>query len=412
VTEVAGEACFIKSISVGKYRVGSISRVSNFDFQKLASAMEAENSLLIATQSGRLFAGGSVDWSDELWDAGGGGLGSRRDRITVSVPFPAIDGELVWGVQSASLFDKGTRFVGSALLVSSMVCILLIVTLITVLREKVDNPVKHLLHAHKEIGGGNIQYRISQEPGSTEFETLFESFNSMADQIQNLRIESYDKTIREQEYQLQIVRAQLKPHFYLNAITTVSNMTYQNRVEDIRAFVQALGRYMRYMMNIQSDMVPVAEELSHIVNYMEMQQIRFPGSVDYTIACMEEVRGLRIPFLVLFTLVENAFKHALDLYKSLLLRIDCRPARQNGLSGYALSVEDNGGGFPQEVLDNFNGELPEGELPPKEHLGLTNIRYTLRYSYHRQASLRLLNTETGAKAVIWIPSGEGAKEEK
>ena len=77
-----------------------------------------------------------------------------------------------------------------------------------------------------------------------------------------------------------------------------------------------------------------------------------------------------------------------------------------------LSVEDNGGGFPQEVLDNFNGELPEGELPPKEHLGLTNIRYTLRYSYHRQASLRLLNTETGAKAVIWIPSGEGAKEEK
>ena len=412
VTEVAGEACFIKSISVGKYRVGSISRVSNFDFQKLASAMEAENSLLIATQSGRLFAGGSVDWSDELWDAGGGGLGSRRDRITVSVPFPAIDGELVWGVQSASLFDKGTRFVGSALLVSSMVCILLIVTLITVLREKVDNPVKHLLHAHKEIGGGNIQYRISQEPGSTEFEILFESFNSMADQIQNLRIESYDKTIREQEYQLQIVRAQLKPHFYLNAITTVSNMTYQNRVEDIRAFVQALGRYMRYMMNIQSDMVPVAEELSHIVNYMEMQQIRFPGSVDYTIACMEEVRGLRIPFLVLFTLVENAFKHALDLYKPLLLRIDCRPARQNGLSGYALSVEDNGGGFPQEVLDNFNGELPEGELPPKEHLGLTNIRYTLRYSYHRQASLRLLNAETGAKAVIWIPSGEGAKEEK
>ena len=56
--------------------------------------------------------------------------------------------------------------------------------------------------------------------------------------------------------------------------------------------------------------------------------------------------------------------------------------------------------------------MPEGELPPKEHLGLTNIRYTLRYSYHRQASLRLLNTETGAKAVIWIPSGEGAKEEK
>ena len=58
----------------------------------------------------------------------------------------------------------------------------------------------------------------------------------MADQIQNLRIESYDRLLKIRENQLQMVRAQIKPHFFLNAITTVYNMTYQNRPEDTRRF--------------------------------------------------------------------------------------------------------------------------------------------------------------------------------
>ena len=43
-----------------------------------------------------------------------------------------------------------------------------------------------------------------------------------------------------------MVRAQIKPHFYLNSVTVLHNMTYQNRLEDIRSYIQALAAMQDY----------------------------------------------------------------------------------------------------------------------------------------------------------------------
>ena len=47
-----------------------------------------------------------------------------------------------------------------------------------------------------------MSYRIGSDAGSEEFNVLFNSFNEMTDQIVNLRIESYDRLLREQENKL------------------------------------------------------------------------------------------------------------------------------------------------------------------------------------------------------------------
>ena len=129
------------------------------------------------------------------------------------------------------------------LLLVSLLCLGLILLLISYLRKKVLKPTNLLLVAQDELGSGNIDFRLTAEAGSSEFETLFSSFNNMADQIQNLRIESYDRLLKIRENQLQMVRAQIKPHFFLNAITTVYNMTYQNRPK-------TPGRFCRHWPNM------------------------------------------------------------------------------------------------------------------------------------------------------------------
>ena len=63
---------------------------------------------------------------------------------------------------------------------------------------------------------------------------------------------------------LLLLRAQIKPHFFLNAITTVSNMTYQNRLEDIRSYLKYLSKFVRYMLNSQRNWVSLKEEISHM----------------------------------------------------------------------------------------------------------------------------------------------------
>ena len=102
-----------------------------------------------------------------------------------------------------------------------------------------------------------------------------------------------------------MLRAQIQPHFFLNAITTVSNMTYQNRNEEIRQYIAALAKFMRYMLNLQCKQVLVTEELAHIDNYLKMQAIRFPNSVCVETRMDPGAENLEIPYLLLWKIHLN-----------------------------------------------------------------------------------------------------------
>lgn len=398
---------FTAGILVGRYLVGTACALDKFDILDSYTIVGDACSCLLVVGEGASYLGGDQDWSEELLLEEGGKYSFPDSRTCLKEPFPLLGGTALLGILPGPYSAAGGSLAAVVLLLVSLLCLGLILLLISYLRKKVLKPTNSLLVAQDELGSGNIDYRLTAEAGSSEFETLFSSFNNMADQIQNLRIESYDRLLKIRENQLQMVRAQIKPHFFLNAITTVYNMTYQNRPEDIRAFLQALAKYVRYMMNIQSSSVTIAEELLHIENYLKMQDLRFPHSVTYTIHCPGDVGRVEIPFLMLFTLVENTFKHAMDLYKPLQLSISCEFWHEEGFSGCRLAVEDNGDGFSPQVLEEYQKELPEGQLPPKEHLGLSNIRRTLEFTYHRRDLLRLSNRETGgARAEILVPIEE------
>lgn len=409
IAPIEDEIYFIKGVSVGKYIVGAMCSILNFDVDKMLNLFGEESSCMILYENEAYYGSGEENWVNELKFKSSGEPYLDEGRTSISKAFPLANCTIVVASRTESLWS-GLGWIAPAFLaIVSLVCVGLILLLITIIRRKVIMPTHELLIAHQEITNGNIQYRITVDAGSTEFETLYNSFNDMASQIHALRIESYDRLIIEQENRLQMVRAQIKPHFYLNAITTVSNMTYQNRLEDIRTFLQALAKYMRYMLNIQSQWITISEELSHIDNYLKMQQLRFPGSVNAVVQCSADVGNVEIPFLILFTLVENTFKHALNLYKTMELRINCEFVNEKDFHGCRMIVEDNGDGFPEDILEEFESEMPDGALPPKEHLGLSNIRYTLQITYKRGDLLRLSNRNGGARAEIWIPIEEGKK---
>ena len=398
---------FTTGILVGRYIVGTACKLDKFDILDSYTIVGDSCSCLLVIDEEASCLGGEQDWSEELLLEEGDKYSFPDSRTCLTEPFSPLGGTALLGIQPDPYSATGGNLAAFVLLLVSLLCLGLILLLISYLRKKVLKPTNSLLVAQDELGSGNIDFRLTAEAGSSEFETLFSSFNNMADQIQNLRIESYDRLLKIRENQLQMVRAQIKPHFFLNAITTVYNMTYQNRPEDTRAFLQALAKYVRYMMNIQSSSVAIAEELLHIENYLKMQDLRFPHSVTYTIHCPDDVGRVEIPFLMLFTLVENTFKHAMDLYKPLQLSISCEFWEEEGFSGCRLVVEDNGDGFSPQVLEEYQKELPEGQLPPKEHLGLSNIRHTLEFTYHRQDLLRLSNREAGgARAEILVPIEE------
>ena len=319
------------------------------------------------------------------------------------------DAKLVLISEKPTLWKDMNRVSSMILVAVSLLTITLFALLIFQLNRDVVRPTAELLKASQEVGHGNLDYALMDDPGSTEFQEVFDSFNEMTSQIQALRIEVYEKQLQHQENELKMLRAQIKPHFYLNALTTITNMTYQNRIEDIRAYSTKLAKHMRYMLSLKSHMTKLSDELKHIENYIEMQNIRFPGSIGVTIDSEPSVQAWNIPFLTVFTVVENTIKHAMSLYSKLEVGISCRETKgEDGSRECLITVEDNGNGFAAEVLEEVNRE--KREIPAKEHLGLSNIQYTLLLLYNRPGLMKLSNKEEGgARVEIRIPEKEGGE---
>lgn len=407
---VEGEAFFVKSIALGKYIAGAMSEVKRYDLAEKFSVQGKDTSCLLVSWEDNevLYSGGNNNWEEWFnFETSGGDFSGGYTTYTIDLSFTNDNISVVLATQQNSLFGSGINSTTAViLLLISLACAVLLVTLAFNLNYMVVAPTRELLKANQEIISGNMNYQITVDAGSQEFGVLFDSFNKMTTQIVNLRIESYDRLLREQENKLLLLRAQIKPHFFLNAITTVSNMTYQNRLEDIRSYLKYLSKFVRYMLNSQRKWVSVKEEISHIKNYIDMQTIRFPGSIIADISCDEDAGEAKIPVLILFTLVENSFKHAMSLYEPLELKISCQRYETEGFSGCRLIVDDNGEGYDESFFEKIE-KIADDEPTPKDHFGLSNVRYTLQLTYNRTDLLRLSNNpDGGAHAEVWIPDWE------
>lgn len=392
IIRVGQNTYFEKGVRMGKYLVGALSNTRYFAIETKFSVLGEEASLVLSSdsESAQLLSQPAIPG------------GYRASSVSTQVPL--VNGSAVLTVKpSLSIRDRIALPV--FLFLDSMICVILIFFLLRLLRKKVAKPSQELIDANTALAGGNLDYRLNAaQAGSGEFEMLFDSFNNMASQITKLRIEAYDLKLQEDANRLTMLRAQIKPHSFLNAITTISNLTYICEPEEVRAYIGTFAKFIRYMLNVNESWISLSGELTHIRNYLRMQEMRFPGSIHLTEDCEEETLSHEIPFLLLYTLVENSIKHAMTLYEALDITIRCSRVETPEFRGIVLVEEDSGEGFSQEALEHL---MDEDAVFAKEHLGLSNVRYTLNLLYHRSDLLHISNRETGgARVEIRIPDRE------
>lgn len=395
VLEVGDISYFYKNIQLGKYIAGVACRLSRFSPEQTVAILGQEPTFFLALPDQNFTWLGEPDWTE------------NPGRCTVRLRIYNLGGEIVLSAVPALAEQSIAQPV--LLLLITALCLALVVLLLLLLRRLVAAPTRTLIEANEMLAAGNIRYRLDEDKArSKEFDALFDSFNNMARQIGNLKIEAYDLRLREQSNRLTMLRAQIRPHSFLNAVTTISNMTYTCRPEEIRAYIQVFAKYIRYMLNVSDPWITVEAEVGHIRNYLKMQEVRFPGAIRFTAEYDAAAGECKIPFLLLYTLVENSIKHAMSLYETLDITVRCVREDREDFHGFCLTEEDSGQGFPEDVAE----KLRSGDEPfVKEHLGLSNVRYTLNLTYHRDDLLRLSNRpQGGARVELWIPDKEDNHE--
>jgi len=116
--------------------------------------------------------------------------------------------------------------------------------------------------------------------------------------------------------ELTILRMQLQPHFFFNALHTVSSLMATD-VAAAQSVVAALGDLVRASIDhTASQEVTVEQELRFVDRYLDIQRARFRQRLTVTRDIDEGALRARMPSLMLQPLVENAIRHGVEIWPS------------------------------------------------------------------------------------------------
>lgn len=225
-------------------------------------------------------------------------------------------------------------------------------------------------------------------------EGLGEIFSS---QIELGEMDNEQRLLKDAE--IKSLQAQVNPHFLFNAINTISAMIRIDS-EKARHLLLQLGHYFRANLNgTRNNVIPIAEELSHLQAYLAIEQARFPNRYHITIDVPDTLMKAEIPPFVIQILVENALKHAFAGRKQdnqVLVQ-----ASLNETGELLLQVKDNGQGIPQEKLAKLGKEVVSSSKGTGS--ALENLNRRLLSLFGEKAQLVIHSDETGSVFSMTIP---------
>jgi two-component system sensor histidine kinase YesM len=317
---------------------------------------------------------------------------SEAVDMTINVVIPES-----YMLQGLPYFQKATYFMVVGLL-------LIFALYLFFIRQMIFNPLQLLIAGMKKISLGMLDVRL-QTNDTIEFVFLANTFNNMAEQIKTLKIGMYEEQLRAQRMELKQLQAQINPHFYMNSLNIIYNNAVLKDHDSVKKMSLHLADYFRFIMRVNRDAITLDEELKHIDSYIEIQKFRFPNKLSCEIIVPANMMSITLPALSLQPFVENAIIHGfVNRREPFRIVIRGRMVNEESQRYLELVVEDNGIGFPDEIMDQLNGEGWSNPLPHADtsSIGILNVIQRLKLKYGDDACITFKNSTTGGGAVIHI----------
>lgn len=126
---------------------------------------------------------------------------------------------------------------------------------------------------------------------------------------------------RNFETELALIKSQINPHFLFNTINNIDVLIGKDAAK-ASAYLNKLSGILRYMVyETRSEKIPLAKELDYIEKYLELEKIRTANPDYIRLHTTGESNGFVVAPMILFPLIENAFKHTENKKNSNSIRI-------------------------------------------------------------------------------------------
>lgn len=235
-------------------------------------------------------------------------------------------------------------------------------------------PVTRMIQSIQAFGKPDLNARM-EDSSIQEFHDMGIVFNEMADRIEYLITQVYEKEIVAARFQVKYLQSQINPHFQFNILAMLSLKAKMAGNEEVYDGLNAFSRLMQGKIFREKEIkIKVKEELEIVQFYLYLQKSRYQDKLSYEVKLEDEKIGEDlIPRLLIEPLVENAVSHGLE------------PKREKGNLQVLLYeremlyiwVKDDGVG----VCRNQTKAEENKEKTPHTHVGWENTKKMLRILY-------------------------------
>lgn len=171
------------------------------------------------------------------------------------------------------------------------------------------------------------------------------------------------------ETRLKLLQGQLHPHFLFNMLNNLYGLWLEKDpgTPDVILKLSQLLEFMLYQCD--KERIPLSTETQLINSYIELEQLRHDSRLTININYPQEPISKGIAPLILFSFVENAFKHGAN--------------KSVGQSVIDIKIEVSNNWLTFSVSNTYNPT----DVANKRGIGQKNVEERLRLIYPQQHSL-------------------------
>ena len=257
--------------------------------------------------------------------------------------------------------------------------------------------IKNLTQQIQKLENGDFAIKVRNK-GNDEIGQLSRAFENMAKRLHSLIKEVYEKEILKKEVELDMLQAQINPHFLYNTLSSISSLSLKQNAIEVNEMVNLMAKFYRISLNKGKKIISVGEEINLTRYYIAIQQVRFGEQLRVSFIISEDIDKYKTIKLILQPFVENCINHAIwDENHPINILIKA----YHNVQDLCFEVIDDGAGMDLQKLSNQNfssGLCSSG-------YGIYNVDERIKLYYGKKYGVKIFSKRgIGTKVQICIPA--------
>lgn len=265
---------------------------------------------------------------------------------------------------------------------------------IRITSEFITKRIKRLQKTMKHLETDNLG-AVMENDSEDEIGDLINGYNIMTKRLDATVNEVYRSKIKEKEYEMRALQAQINPHFLYNSLSMINWKALEAGKDDISRITLSLSTFYRTALNKGKNILLVRDEIANIKSYLDIQLAMHDGSFNVIYDIDESILKYETLNLILQPLLENAICHGIDVKPSGRGVIKLTGREMGEL--IELTVSDNGVGMTREQAEQILSGTSNG-------YGVSNVNERIKLYYGEEYAIRIESEpDKGTEVMLHFP---------